>query len=109
MPVTWSDEKLILLYCPGRGLNSRPPAHRSVNMIKVSYDTLRANHSATAAVLYWKIITIENMTLIFLILLFVSVILTVHVTDTWVCIMYLYVIIMYFEYGPSLFSVVGLK
>ena len=23
------DEKLILLYCPGRGLNSRPPAHRS--------------------------------------------------------------------------------
>ena len=30
MPVTWSDEKLILLlYCPGRGSNSRPPAHRS--------------------------------------------------------------------------------
>ena len=28
MPVTWSDEKLILLYCPGRGSNSRPPAHR---------------------------------------------------------------------------------
>ena len=25
----WSDEKLILLYCPGRGSNSRPPAHRS--------------------------------------------------------------------------------
>ena len=24
-----SDEKLILLYCPGRGSNSRPPAHRS--------------------------------------------------------------------------------
>ena len=23
------DEKLILLYCPGRGLSSRPPAHRS--------------------------------------------------------------------------------
>ena len=23
------DEKLILLYWPGRGLNSRPPAHRS--------------------------------------------------------------------------------
>ena len=23
------DEKLILLYCPGRGLNSGPPAHRS--------------------------------------------------------------------------------
>ena len=22
-------EKLILLYCPDRGLNSRPPAHRS--------------------------------------------------------------------------------
>ena len=29
MPVTWSDEKLILLYFPGRGSNSRPPAHRS--------------------------------------------------------------------------------
>ena len=29
MPVTWSDEKLILLYCPGRGSNSRPHAHRS--------------------------------------------------------------------------------
>ena len=28
MPVTWSDEKLILLYCPGRGSNSRPSAHR---------------------------------------------------------------------------------
>ena len=24
-----SDEKLILLYCPGRGSNLRPPAHRS--------------------------------------------------------------------------------
>ena len=23
------NEKLILLYCPGRGLNSRPPVHRS--------------------------------------------------------------------------------
>ena len=31
MPVTWSDEKLILLYCPGRGSNSRPPAHHSFN------------------------------------------------------------------------------
>ena len=29
VPVTWSDEKLILLYRPGRGSNSRPPAHRS--------------------------------------------------------------------------------
>ena len=29
------DEKLILLYCPGRGLNSRPPAHRASNMAKV--------------------------------------------------------------------------
>ena len=45
----------------------------------------------------------------FFILLFLSVILTFHVTDTWVCIMYLYLIILYFEYGPSLFSVVGLK
>ena len=40
---------------------------------------------------------------------FVSVILTFHVTDTWVCIMYLYLILLYFEYGPSPFSVVGLK
>ena len=30
-------------------------------------------------------------------------------TDTWVCIMYLYLILVYSEYGPSLFSVVGLK
>ena len=37
VPVTWSDEKLILLYCPGRGSNSQPSARRSVNMIKVSY------------------------------------------------------------------------
>ena len=37
MPVTWSDEKLILLYCPGRGSNSRPSARRSVNMINVSH------------------------------------------------------------------------
>ena len=28
VPVTWSDEKLILLYCPGRGSNSRPSEHR---------------------------------------------------------------------------------
>ena len=28
-PSPGSDEKLILLYCPGRGSNSRPPAHRS--------------------------------------------------------------------------------
>ena len=29
VPVTWSDEKLTLLYRPGQGSNSRPPAHRS--------------------------------------------------------------------------------
>ena len=29
MPITWSDEKLIILYCPGRGSNSRPSTHRS--------------------------------------------------------------------------------
>ena len=29
VPVTWPDEKLILLYCPDRGSNSRPSAHRS--------------------------------------------------------------------------------
>ena len=31
------NEKLILVYCPGRGSNSQPPAHRGVNMINVSY------------------------------------------------------------------------
>ncbi len=43
------DEKLILLYCPGRGLNSRPPAHRSFKhgQVKVSH---ALNHSATEAV-----------------------------------------------------------
>ena len=29
MPVTCSDETLILIYFPGRGSNSQPPAHRS--------------------------------------------------------------------------------
>ena len=51
MPVTWSDEKLILLYCPGRGLNSRPSAHRG---FKHGQGVLRANHSATAAVMIMK-------------------------------------------------------
>ena len=27
LPVSWLDEKLSLLYCPGRGANPRPPAH----------------------------------------------------------------------------------
>ena len=49
----WSDEKLILLYCPGRGLNSQPPAHRSVNMIKVSYAlTTRPGTDELLLVLY---------------------------------------------------------
>ena len=48
MPVTWSDEKLILLYCPGRGSNSRPSAHRG---FKHDQGVPRPNHSATAAVL----------------------------------------------------------
>ena len=45
----------------------------------------------------------------------ITVIFTVHVTDISVCIMYLYLInvciinLLYFEYGPSLSSVVGLK
>ena len=41
------DEKLILLYCPGRGLNSRPPAHRS---FEHGQGVPRPNHSATEAV-----------------------------------------------------------
>ena len=51
----------------------------------------------------------------FIMLFFLSVFFTVHVTDIWVCIMYLYLInvciisVLYFEYGPSLSSVVGLK
>ena len=46
---------------------------------------------------------------------FLSVIFTVLVTDIWVCIMYLYltnvciISVLFFEYGPSLSSVVGLK
>ena len=48
-------------------------------------------------------------TVVFLSCYFASVIFTVHLTDTWVCIMYLYLILLYFDYGPSLFSVVGLK
>ena len=35
MPVTWLDEKLILLYCPGGGSNSRPPV--ASYMGKVSF------------------------------------------------------------------------
>ena len=46
MPVTWSDEKLILLYCPGRRSNSRPSARRS---FKHDQGVPRPNHSATAA------------------------------------------------------------
>ena len=49
MPVTWSDEKLILLYCSGRGSNSRPSARRS---FKHGQGVLRSNHSATAAVIF---------------------------------------------------------
>ena len=49
MPVTWSDEELILLYCPGRGSNSRPSAHRG---FKHEQGVPRPNHSATAAVNY---------------------------------------------------------
>ena len=47
MSVTWSDEKLILLYCPGLGSNSRPSAHRSVNMINMS-------HALTTRPLTWS-------------------------------------------------------
>ena len=48
-------------------------------------------------------------------MLFFNCILNVHVTDIWVCIMYLHLInvciisVLYFDYGPSLSSVVGLK
>ena len=47
MPVTWSDEKLILLYCPRRGSNSRPSAHHS---FKHGQGVHALTHSATAAV-----------------------------------------------------------
>ena len=43
MPVTRSDVKLILLYCPGRGSNSPPAAHRG---FKHGQGVLRPNHSA---------------------------------------------------------------
>ena len=45
MPVTWPDEKLILLYCRGEGSNSRPSAHRS---FKHDQGVLCPNHSPTA-------------------------------------------------------------
>ena len=32
------DEKLILLYCPGRGLNSRPPAHCPSTSLVAQFD-----------------------------------------------------------------------
>ena len=47
--------------------------------------------------------------------IFLSVFFTAHLTDIWVCTVYLYLInvciisVLYFEYGPSLSSVVGLK
>ena len=47
MPVTWSDEKLILLYCPGRVRTNDLPHTVASNMGNVSY---ALTHSATAAV-----------------------------------------------------------
>ena len=47
MPVTWLDEKLILLYSPGRDRTRDLPHTVASNMDKVSH-TL--HHSATAAV-----------------------------------------------------------
>ena len=47
MPVTWSDEKLILLCCPGRDRTHDLPLTVASNMVKVSH---ALHHSATAAV-----------------------------------------------------------
>ena len=42
------DETLILLYYPGRGLNSRPPAHRSFKHGQGAIQVLRN-------VFFWKL------------------------------------------------------
>ena len=47
MPVAWSDEKLILLYCPVGVRTHDLPHTAASNMVKV-YQA--SNHSATAAV-----------------------------------------------------------
>ena len=49
VPVTWSDEKFILLYCPGRvGVRTHDLPHTvASNMGKVYY---ALTHSATATV-----------------------------------------------------------
>ena len=44
MPVTWSGEKLILLYCPGRARTHDLPHNVASNMGKVSH---AITHSAT--------------------------------------------------------------
>ena len=48
VPVTWSDEKLILLYCPVGDRTHDLPHTVASNMVKVSH---AFNHSATAAAL----------------------------------------------------------
>ena len=40
LPVSWLDEKLSLLYCPGRGANPRPPAHPDFITSKESHTLL---------------------------------------------------------------------
>ena len=50
MPVTWSDETLILLYIAPVGVQTHDlPYTVASNMVKVSH---APNHSATAAVLW---------------------------------------------------------
>ena len=57
MPVTWSDEKLILLYCPGRGSNSRPSARRGFKhdqCVLITYSAIDTRVYGGKKHDYWK-------------------------------------------------------
>ena len=61
MPVTWSDEKLILLYCPGRGSNSRPPAHRSIKHGQGVLRPYPLGHGGGLLRVWVSVVTIPNV------------------------------------------------
>ena len=59
MPVAWSDEKLILLYCPGRGSNSRPSAHRGFKHeqgVPRPYSLGHGSGSGLSIVAHWRFV-----------------------------------------------------
>ena len=57
MPVTgWSDEKLILLYCPGRGSNSRPSSVVTIPNFATRYVSRYLGHDAIhIAILVYRV------------------------------------------------------